>query len=865
VTAFFLFALLLQPDPALTALQQGRLTDAERLLRDSLKSSPSDARALGLLGVVLDQQKKYAEAEPLHLKAIRLSPRSVPLLNNLGNHYLESGKPADAKRTFARALAIDPKHPNALLQSARASLLLNLPADADAALAKLPESPETLVLHAQSMAQRGKLPDALAAARGDVRILYNAGLGLAQAKQYAHAEAFFAAALEQAPGEPDILFNLGLAASKANHPDRAIEVFRAALRVKPDDPDVLYNLAAVYGAQNRMQDAIFALGDARRAAPHRLDILDALANALETAGYFSDAAAVWDEYYELSPAADAARRQRGFCWARAGNKDESIPDLSWYTARHPEDPVGHFQYGIALSSTDQVKSAAELTAAIQRKSDYIPALHARGALYQQQGDPVRALPDLEKVVKLEPENARALYHLGLVYRELERYPDAERVLRKAVQLTPDDGPSLMNLGYTLRDQGRTEEAQQFLARFQKLGETQKEQKPAGGLLDFISLSPEQQQQRYVANIRKGIEKSPQNPEYHIRLGSALLQAGQREEALTSFRHALTLNPPAELVLPAGKELIRFQEYALGQSYLKRVEADPASRLDLAIAEFHLSGAAAGLLSLDKIPAARRDGDYWLARAQMLDAAGKPVDAAEALNHGFRAAPTRPDLYTEAALFLVQHDQTSQANQLLAQAVIRIPDNSGLALLHSIVAELDGKTEEAIKMLSSLERRYPEWYRPWLIHGILLAAHAKPAEGRKLIESAIALGANDSEAFFYLAETINNSASNEIDAARTALERAIQLEPDDPYAHALLGKFELDAGKIDQAITHLRRATQLMPELAQAHNRLAQALTRAGRTAEAAAEAEITRKLAADQRGREPVPPMRSTLFRLRPR
>jgi tetratricopeptide (TPR) repeat protein len=520
--------------------------------------------------------------------------------------------------------------------------------------------------------------------------------------------------------------------------------------------------------------------------------------------------------------------------------------------------------GIALTVADKKLAVEHLGKAIALNPNYVAALHSRGALLHQMGEPAAALPDLEKTVKLEPDNARALDHLGQVYRELDRLPDSERALKRAAELNPHDGSILMHLGHTLRDAGKAEEAAVFLERLEKLGTVQKEQKQRGGLLDFLSLSPAQQEEQYIRNIRGAIEVSPKNAGFHVRLGRALYPNGQKDEALAAFRQALALNPPPEVLADAGTALLQFQEWDLAKEFFaKAVLEQPKYRLDLAIAMAHTDSPQAGLAELDRIPVADRQGDYWLARAQMLDAAGKREQAAEALNRGFRAAPTRPDLYFEAALFLLKHEQTPQAMQLLEQASKILPDEPELALLHAIVLELGGQTAEAEAKLAGIERRWPEWDRPWLVHGIIVSSHARPAEGRRLIENAIALGSDEPEGWFYLADSIYASAPEEIANAHSAVTKAIAKAPDDPYVNALAGRIELTQGNVEAAIKHLTRAIELLPNLSEAHNQLSRALSRAGRAEEARAEAEIVRKLAAEQRGAEPAPALQKSLFGIR--
>src|SRR5436309_15385850 len=111
-----------QTDPvsdAVEALQRGDLNSAEQTLRSELRVHPENSAALGVLAVVLDQQKNYAEADEVYRRAVALSPRSTALLNNYGNHLLATGRLEAARGVFLKVIALSPGHANATLQLAR--------------------------------------------------------------------------------------------------------------------------------------------------------------------------------------------------------------------------------------------------------------------------------------------------------------------------------------------------------------------------------------------------------------------------------------------------------------------------------------------------------------------------------------------------------------------------------------------------------------------------------------------------------------------------------------------------------------------------------------------------------------------------
>src|SRR5262245_34933175 len=73
-------------DKITEAFQLGKIAEAEQILKTALQNNPNDAQALGLMGVILDAQKRYDEAERSYTQALKLAAGSAALYNNLGNH-----------------------------------------------------------------------------------------------------------------------------------------------------------------------------------------------------------------------------------------------------------------------------------------------------------------------------------------------------------------------------------------------------------------------------------------------------------------------------------------------------------------------------------------------------------------------------------------------------------------------------------------------------------------------------------------------------------------------------------------------------------------------------------------------------------
>jgi len=396
----------------------------------------------------------------------------------------------------------------------------------------------------------------------------------------------------------------------------------------------------------------------------------------------------------------------------------------------------------------------------------------------------------------------------------------------------------MRYSRALLSVGRNEEARAVLHQFEQLGPDVRS-RPHRGVLDFFNLDPAQRRAQFLANIEAQVRAYPRNISLRVRLGEELLAQGKTAQALQAFREVLPLTSEANTLAECGKALLDEQQYEAARVFFERAVANDVSasdsRLDLAIVFFHVSGAEAGLAELDKVPAVQRRGDYFLLRAQMLDAQGKLEEARESLDQGIRAAPTRPDLYFQAALFLIKHAQLQPAVDLLQQALQVIPDEPKLLLAEAIAYGLMDWPVETRKVLNKIESRWPEWSQPYLIDGVILSGHAKFSEAKPLLETAVALGFNDATAYYNLALADDHITPPDEVGARRAVEAALRLSPADAYIQSLAGKIAYEGKDYQTALEHLNAAVRIQPDLAEAHEWLGSTYRALGETEKATAE------------------------------
>jgi tetratricopeptide (TPR) repeat protein len=589
------------------ALQRGDFVSAEQKLRAEVRVHPNDGAALTLLGVALDGQKRFQEAAEIHRRAVAAAPRSPDALNNYANNRLGAGDEEAARKLYLQVVALDPAHYNANVQLTRLALTRKNGREALDDLKRLPanqpETPGITILRLEALYLAGDLAEAdalttvlSAAARADLNLSFSAGLALARVEQFDKAETFFTQALAIAPADFNVLGNLGVVASRAGHNERAREVLETALRLQPQNVDVLYNLAAADQALKQTEAAIRLLVQAAKLAPQRADIQKLLAITTADLGALGDAAKAWDRYLKLEPNDEAARRERGYTAVQMGRFEQGIADLQWFIRRHPDDATGQYELAMAESKDNPAQGLIRMDRALALKPDFVAALSARGNMYYQFGKPDKAVTDLETAAALRPVDAVILDRLGQTYLALDRPADAVRALRKAAALAPDDSKTQLHFARALADAGETAESKAVMDRFRQLGPVIHKGVPAG-LVDYLSLSPEQQHADYRARVEKVVRDSPDDAAAQLSYLKLLLEDGELDRVPATARRVAALKPGGAVLADAGRALLESKQYQLAKDLLEQAVALGAHSPDV---DFYLTESVRGL-SQGKLP------------------------------------------------------------------------------------------------------------------------------------------------------------------------------------------------------------------------------------------------------------------------
>jgi tetratricopeptide (TPR) repeat protein len=157
--------------------------------------------------------------------------------------------------------------------------------------------------------------------------------------------------------------------------------------------------------------------------------------------------------------------------------------------------------------------------------------------------------------------------------------------------------------------------------------------------------------------------------------------------------------------------------------------------------------------------------------------------------------------------------------MLARADRIVPGDPKLMLTRAIGFEMLREHEQALELLSQIESRWPTWYLPYEIQGIILTIRIRPAEAKPVIQTAIALGADDAQVYFYQASATINANTEDFGEAEAAINEALARDPKDPFAQALAGRIAYLAKDYSTALQHLNAALAIWPDMIEAHQTL----------------------------------------------
>src|SRR5260370_31619846 len=131
-----------------------------------------------------------------------------------------------------------------------------------------------------------------------------------------------------------------------------------------------------------------------------------------------------------------------------------------------------------------------------------------------------------------------------------------------------------------------------------------------------------------------------------------------------------------------------------------------------------------------------------------------------------------------------------------------------AFQRGLTALKDNRVEDALGELTTAEREHPDDPRIRNFRGIVLARLGRNAEAAAEYHESIRLDPRIEDAYRNLG--FLKWTEHQLEPAREALERAVELSPSDSFAHYYLGRVQLEAQRYLEAIQELEISRVPLP-------------------------------------------------------
>ncbi len=205
----------------------------------------------------------------------------------------------------------------------------------------------------------------------------------------------------------------------------------------------------------------------------------------------------------------------------------------------PEDADIWFNSGrLFFYAGEYTRAKESFKNAIKYRKSFVEAYSMLAKTYVNDGSKDSALGVMLKANEAVPDNDYIVNNTALVYIETGNLNYAKTLSEKIIRKNPKFIPAYVTLGNVYYYQKKYE-----LARFIYL-KALDEGGDSGEIytnLGLVTSKLEGKNQSYDF-LKKGVDKSPNNPYAHLNMGEFLLSSGDYEGALSEFKLAIRVNP-----------------------------------------------------------------------------------------------------------------------------------------------------------------------------------------------------------------------------------------------------------------------------------------------------------------------------------
>jgi putative PEP-CTERM system TPR-repeat lipoprotein len=317
----------------------------------------------------------------------------------------------------------------------------------------------------------------------------------------------------------------------------------------------------------------------------------------------------------------------------------------------------------------------------------------------------------------------------------------------------------------------------------------------------------------MIQLKNAVEKSPENGEARIQLGSLELSMGDYASAEKEFRKARSSGVAADRVLPllakAMSQQGKFKEI------LEDVTPEVAAK-------------SAPLLTL---------------RGEALLATGKADEAKQAFDQALTLNANAGDALLGLARYAIAKQDRDAAERYINEAVAKDTKNPDVFMAHGTMLRTQGKADEAIAAFDKALALDPHHRTAHIEKAYIDITRGKFPEAKTEIDAAEKNAPGNLLVIYTRA--LYEFSQGKYQAAQDALQRVLKVAPDHMPSILLAGASELNLGSLQQADQHLRKYLENNPNDVYARKLLAQVQLKSAQPNDAAVTLAPALKSAAD--------------------
>jgi putative PEP-CTERM system TPR-repeat lipoprotein len=822
------------------SLQINQPASAEGQLRRALELGIDKAEVVVPLGKALLGQAKFRRAlEELERAEVRDRATQAQVLQLRGDAYAGIGHNADAERAYIEALSADAGSLDARLGLARVQqhngnaalaeqqitdvlerdrgyvpgwlarglldLQLHRYQAAEAAFgqafseAKASAAQKFAALHgvAESQWRQGRTGEAvrtverlLALAPRHAQAMYLRAAIAYSSGDYATAKEYLEKTVQVDPRHQPANLLLGATHFAMGELEQANMYLNSALTGDPSSAATRKLLAATQMRQRRPREAVAALAPIVEETDD-VSVLRLMGEASLQAGERSSGVMYFERAHAASPADRGLELQLANAYVTVGNFDRAVdlliamPEAGAVTAGR--DPLLVLAYMRKGEAGKALKHAQDLAA---RNRGDAGAQSLLGSVYMTLKQWEKAQAQFDKALDLQPDNPVVLANLARLAMLQDRADQARARFERVVALRPDNWEAMLALAQLSARSDDKQAVERWLVRAHE-AEPQAMQ-PALLLIRYFLATDQRDKARNVA--RQLVSARPADADAHNALGIVFSADGASEQAVVSFRKAVTIAvDSANFTYNLARAELAIQ---------RRAEAKRLIRRALALEPGH-RGALATLAALEM-----QDGET-----------AQALERVRVLKQDQRSAAA--GLVLEGDLYMLKRDFSAAAD-VYEEAQRRNP--SRLLAVRSYEARKRAGVPDPVRPLDEWLLKHPGDAGARLVRALDYQRRGSLAQAAVEYEKILASKPDDVLALNNLAWVYAGLRDSR---ALSMAERAHVLDPANGAITDTLGWILVQKGEVERGKALLEKAVAQAPELPDVRYHLAVAQARAG--------------------------------------